>query len=110
MVNITTAPYQAKKTDAILKVKEFDTIDLKIVGFKEGEGKLAGTTGSVSCEYKGNIVDVPSMKTEIRDMFWNNQEKFIGKTIEVKYFQESENEKGEKSLRHPSFLRMRDDK
>ncbi|MGL5574488.1 MAG: hypothetical protein ACRDCW_02920 [Sarcina sp.] len=110
MVNITTAPYQSKRTDAILKVKEFETIDLKIVGFNKGEGKFSHTTGSIACEYKGNIVDIPSMKDEIRNLFWNNQERFIGRTIEVKYFQESSNEKGEMSLRHPSFIRLREDK
>ncbi|HBG5740001.1 TPA: hypothetical protein KQJ47_003495 [Clostridioides difficile] len=38
-----------------------------------------------------------------------NQNKILGKVIEVKFFEETNNEKGELSLRFPVFLRVREE-
>lgn len=110
MVNVGDAKYECKRTDAILKVKKFDTVDLEIIGFNEGEGEKAGMLGSFICKYEDNTVDVSGFSNEIAIDVWNNKEKYVGKVIEVKYFQASKNKDGKKSLRHPNFLHFRHDK
>ena len=70
-----------------------------------------GTLGKLVVDYKGFEVRVGSGLTdEERDNIWNNPESAIGHLIEVKYMQESKDENGDLSLRHPVFVRIRDDK
>lgn len=46
---------------------------------------------------------------EQRKYYFINQNKILGKVIEVKFFEETNNEKGELSLRFPVFLRVREE-
>jgi DNA ligase-1 len=112
MVNMAGAGYSSKRTKDLLKVKEMQSIDLRIVGFEEGEGKYKGTLGSIQVKYKGNLVKVGSgYKDEIRDFIWSNQNTLLGTIIEVQFHKESKNAKtGDASLRFPVFLRFRPDK
>lgn len=103
--------YETKRTPSILKVKSMESIDLKIIGFEEGRGKNVGTLGAIIVDYKGYKVNVGSgFSDEDRKYFWKNKEEFIGKIIEVQYFEESKNVNGDLSLRFPVYLRMRFDK
>jgi DNA ligase-1 len=59
MINIADKPYEFKRTTALLKVKKMNTLDLEIVGYEEGNGRLKGTLGALHVRYKnGNIVKV----------------------------------------------------
>lgn len=108
MINLCDSYYKTKRTDDLLKVKVFNTVDLKCINIQE---HIRGNkVGSLICEYKGNQVQVSGLKDELRQKFWDDPKEVIGKIIEVKYFEESENENGKKSLRFPSFIRIRDDK
>lgn len=112
MVNIADAPYECKRTKNILKVKKMQTVDLKVLGFEEGEGRLKGTLGRMNVEYKGNSVGVGSgFSDSDRTFIWNNKSELIGKIAEIQYFEESSNAKTkEVSLRFPVFKCFRDDK
>lgn len=111
MINLNDAPYECKRVKTLLKVKKFQTVDLKVVGVQEGEGKYKGTTGAIVVEYKGNTVAVGTGLSDVdREHFWNNKE-VIGKIVEIKYFEESTNQKDDKlSLRFPVYVRIRNDK
>jgi DNA ligase-1 len=100
--------YQAKRNFGILKIKKFQTADLRIKAIEEGAGKCSKKTGALIVEYKGNELRVGTGFTdEQREMFW--QEKPIGRVIEVSYFAESKNKKyGKLSLQFPAFVRLRE--
>ena len=87
------------------------TCDLRVIGFKEGKRDNIGKLGSLIVDYKGYEVGVGSgLSAYYREEIWNNKDEYIGRIIEVRYFEESNNEKGGKSLRFPSFRCFRDDK
>lgn len=112
MINIALAPYEFKRTNFLLKVKKMNTLDLEIVGYEEGSGRLAGTLGAIHVRYKGgNIVKVGSgFSDELRTLIWLEPSDFIGKIVEVQYFEETTNADGGISLRFPVFKDFRFDK
>lgn len=108
MLNPLSGHYETKRTPALLRLKQFKTADLRCVGIKEG---IRGNyCGSIVVEYKGNTVDVPGLKEHEKQAFWEDPSQVIGKIVEVKYFEESQNKDGRKSLRLPSFNAIRFDK
>ena len=110
MINLD-CPYVCKRTDFILKVKNMNTCDLCVIDFEEGTGKNVGKLGSIVVDYKGYRCGVGSGFTDVdRNEIWNNQEKYIGKIIEVQYFEESKNAEGCVSLRFPVYKKIRTDK
>lgn len=95
--------YEFRRSPAWYKVKESKTLDLPVVDYVEGTGKYEGMLGALKCVYHGKTVKVGTGFTdEERKEFWKNPPRLI----EVGYQQESS--KG--SLRHPRFLRVREDK
>lgn len=112
MINIYDAPYEFKRTNSLLKVKKMQTMDLEIVGFEEGEGRLAGTLGAILVRYKdGNIVKVGSgFSDSLRGELWGARGDFLGTIVEIQYFEETTNADGGKSLRFPIFKDFRYDK
>ena len=87
-------------------------MDLPITSFEVGEGRLSNTLGKVYVKYKENTVGVGSGFTdELRSEIWNNQDKYLGKVIEVKYKNISKDKNtGLESLQFPVFVRFREDK
>lgn len=110
MVNIANAPYEAKRTKNILKVKAMQDCDLKIIGFEEGTGKNKGTLGAIIVDYKGFEVRVGSGFTDQdREYFWANQNELLGRVITVQYFEETTNKQDNSlSLRFPVYLELRE--
>lgn len=111
-------PYRSGRTSDLLKVKKFVDAEYQIEDFK-GTTKLmkglSGTMepveclGSVVIRHKGNPVDVGSGFSDAQRIeIWRNQEKYLGKTITVKYFEESEDAYGKPSLRFPIFKGFRE--
>jgi DNA ligase-1 len=95
-----------------MKVKKMNTLDLEIVGYEEGSGRLAGTLGAIHVRYKnGNIVKVGSgFSDELRALIWLEPSDFVGKIVEIQYFEETTNADGGISLRFPVFKDFRPDK
>ena len=112
MINIALAPYEFKRTNYLLKVKKMSTLDLEIVGFEEGTGRLAGTLGAILVRYKnGNIVKVGSgFSDRLRIEIWASRDEWLGNICEIQYFEETTNADGGESLRFPVFKDYRPDK
>ncbi len=120
--------YQWDRVMDWCKVKKFFDVDVRIVGFVEGRAgtKLEGTLGRIN--YVGFLEDGTRVEGGVgsglkekkpkddpdcptRDEIWNNQEKFLGTTIVVKYQEVSKGKaKQHASLRFPTVFRFRDDK
>ena len=112
MINICDAPYEFKRTWNLMKVKKMNTLDLQIVGFEEGSGRLSGTLGAILVRYKqGNVVKVGSgFSDTLRVQMWANQSKYLYSICEIQYFEETTNADGGISLRFPVFKDFRPDK
>lgn len=112
MINLLDSPYRFNRCWDIMKVKKMNTLDLEVVGYEEGSGRLEGTLGALLVRYKdGNIVKVGSgFSDELRALIWLEPSDFIGKIVEVQYFEETSNADGGKSLRFPVFKDFRTDK
>lgn len=112
MINDYNALYEFKRTNNLLKVKKMQTMDLEVIGFEEGEGRLAGTLGAALVRYKnGNVVKVGSgFSDDMRKTVWSLRESYIGKIMEIQYFEETTNADGGESLRFPIFKDFRTDK
>lgn len=111
MLNIADAPYECKRSKNILKLKQFQTADLRIIDMQEGQGKNVGKLGAILVDYKGFEVGVGYGYTDAqRQEFWDKKEDMIGKIIEVEYFEETTNEQGGISLRFAGFKCIREDK
>lgn len=111
MLNVSTKPWVNKRTNNLLKVKSMQTVDLKIIGFVEGEGKYQGMLGRLIVDYKGNELGCGSgFDDSERAEIWNNKEDYIGRICEVQYFRESQNDKGGLSVSFPVYLGIREDK
>ena len=111
MVNLMDAPYEFKRSKAILKVKVMETVDLKIIGFEEGTGRNSGRLGALIVDYKGYECGVGSGFSDFdREFIWNNQDQYLGKICEIQYFEETKNKDGGVSLRFPVFKHLRLDK
>jgi DNA ligase-1 len=88
-----------------------NTLDLEIVGYEEGSGRLAGTLGAILVEYKNNVVRVGSgFSDELRREIWKDRIFWFGRICEIQYFEETTNQNGGISLRFPVFKDVRTDK
>ena len=87
-------------------------MDLEIVGYEEGSGKLAETLGALIVKYKNNEVKVGTgFSDDQRFEFWSKKEDLIGKICEVKYKEiSSDKNTGLESLQFPVFIQIRKDK
>lgn len=111
MVNLMDAPYEFKRSKAILKVKVMQTADLRIIGFEEGQGRNAGKLGALLVDFKGNAVGVGSGFTDYdREHIWNHQEQYLNKIAEIQYFEITKDKTGTESLRFPVWKFLREDK
>ena len=116
MINLSNSPYECKRSKGLLKVKKFQTTDIRVIGYEEGRGENIGKLGAFICEFIGpdnelHTVDVGSGFTKVqREEFWDMRDSMINKIIQVKYFEISSNQKGTFSLRFPVFEYLRDDK
>lgn len=99
--------YSRRRTFAWMKLKAEDSLDLEVVGSFEGTGKYVGMLGGLVVKFGDNTVSVGSgLSDEQRKSFWASREQLNGRLIEVGFHEVTP----DKSLRHPRFMRFRDDK
>lgn len=104
------APYQGKRSRDILKVKTFHDAEYNVKSVIFGPFRYVKNNieveeemlSAVVIEHKDNLVQVGSgFSIDQRKHFFNYPEDIIGKSITVQYFEESQNQLGENSLRFP---------
>lgn len=99
-----------KRSANLLKYKKLQTMDLRIIDFNWGNGKYAGAIGSFVCETDDHDIQV-NVSGMPDSMHFSDPAEWIGKIIEVAYFDISQSKAhGHKSLRFPRLKRIRDDK
>lgn len=95
-----------KRSHGWMKMKAQETLDLRVVDVLEGEGKYAGMLGAIVVDNDGTEVRVGSgLSDEQRRDLWEARN-LVGRLIEVEYHEKTP----DGSLRHPRFVRFRDDK
>jgi DNA ligase-1 len=111
--------YEGKRSKNMLKCKsfkdaEYKVIDLEFGPFRMIENGLEVTKevlSNVVIEHKGNRVSVGSgFAIEEREYFKTNPTALLNKVITVKYFQETQNQNGNWSLRFPTVKCIHGDK
>ena len=103
------SPYEYKRTNKLLKIKEMQDTEVKLIGMEKGTGKYENTLGKLIADYNGFELKIGSgLSDEQRDKYWNNRDLYIGKYVKVKYFEKTVNQQGGESLRFPIFLCFRD--
>lgn len=119
MINLGDGRYVNKRTDLLLKLKKVYTMDMKVVDFEWGTGKYEDAVGALYCkaEFEGKKVYCwvgTGLSDEQRFDWALNQDKIVGKIVEVSYFSLSQGagNKGSElySLRFPRLKQVRYDK
>lgn len=100
--------YLGKKSNKLLKLKTFQSMDCTVVSVYEGEGRNAGRMGGLTVKQEnGLLCDVGSgWNDEDRDYIWNNQSEFLGRTLEVSYQELTPHN----IMQFPTVIRWRSDK
>lgn len=113
-------PFEKGRTKNLLKVKKFHDAEYKVEGVEfgtlttaepgKGNVEYEGVT-SLVITHKGNKVNVGSGLTKDQRKEWYaHPNEIVGKTICVKYFQESQDKEGNVSLRFPTLKFVYGDK
>lgn len=113
MMNYKDAPYEFKRTNKLVKVKQVYTADVRIVGFEEGTGRNKGKLGALLVKTpQGVEVKVGSGLTDFyREEIWNKQAGYIGTICEIAFTTPSTNKDSDLyNLRFPRFIQFRTDK
>lgn len=107
------ASYKGKRSNDILKIKDFHDAEYKVVGYEVGPFRIIDElTGleieekmltNVYIEHKGYKVSVGSgFSLEERRYYYKNPNELNNLVITVKYFEETTNKQGGISLRFPT--------
>jgi len=109
---LRTDIYEGKRGNNLLKYKEFQDAEYVVVGVEESvkpileNGVMVNKpcVGNLIIIHKGNRVGVGSGLDNNQRLEWlENPSLIVGKTINVQYFEETTNDKGELSLRFPTL-------
>lgn len=99
--------WENKRPKGCVKMKAELSVELQVVGFKEGQGKYIDKIGALVCESANGIsITVGSGLNDEQRL----DRDVIGKIVTVKYNELITNKKGERSLFLPIFVEYREDK
>lgn len=120
MLNKNNRGYEHKRSDALLKYKKVQTIDMMVIGTLPGTGKYEGLVGALHCHIHTNdgkdiVCDVGSGLSDAQRLDWEfNCDDIIGKIVQIGYHEltQSKDEIGTNiySLRFPRLMYVRNDK
>jgi DNA ligase-1 len=105
------APYQGKRSNDVLKVKQFYDAEYVVVDIEyavnrvivDGKEVAEMMMRNVVIEHKGYRVQVGSgFSHEQKRFYFENPNEILGKQITVQYFEETKNQNGGISLRFPT--------
>jgi len=107
MLKDLNAPYVFKRSDFVLKLKDFVSCDGFIKSPYEGRGRHKNRLGGFIVEFDGVSTRIGGGYTDSqRDEFWKIRDSFIGKCLEA----QTQNKTKDGKLRFPVFICMRPDK
>ena len=93
--------------DSWMKLKPEEEADGEIIGYVDGEGKYAGSIGSVTLRFRdGSSTTVSGMSDDVRDDINRNRQEYLGRIVEIKYMQRD----SQGGYRHPRWFRWHPDK
>ena len=89
MLRNRESSYVQKRSYDLLKYKEFDEDEFKIVGYEEGRGMLQGAVGAFVCVLPDGATFKVKLKgkdvTELLKEYFKHPETFMGKELTVQY-------------------------
>lgn len=103
-------PYEGKRSDNLLKYKKFQDAEyvVKDIEISQVQDIVNGiatkieAVGSLIIEHKGNKVGVGTgLSLEQRKRWLKHPEEIIGRTVTIKFFEETVDQNGKPSLRFP---------
>lgn len=120
MLNLWNRSYDQKRSDALLKYKQVQHMDMYVVNTYEGTGKYIGLVGGLNCTMiteDGKVIncDVGSGLSDAQREEWAfNPEEIIGKIVQIGYHELTQNRdeigSNRYSLRFPRLISVRYDK
>lgn len=119
MINLASRNYEHKRTDGLLKFKQVNTADLRVIAIEYGEGKYYGQVGALICEANVDGLAIrckvgSGMTDSERERWAIHSDEIIGKIVEVAYFSLSQDKDAlgtnMYSLRFPRLKCVRNDK
>lgn len=104
---LESAPYTNGRSTAWVKVKLVETIDCTVVGFKPGEGEFKGMVGALEVQLPDGTRTHASGMTKVERMdMTTRSEAWLNEVVEIEHNGVLTSGK----VRHPRFLRKRDDR
>lgn len=120
MLNKINRGYEHKRSDALLKYKQVQFMDMLVTGFYEGTGKYTGMVGGLFCELRtedGKLIkcSVGSGLSDAQRYGWTmNEDAIVGKIVQIGYHELTQSEENigtnVYSLRFPRLIKIRTDK
>ena len=102
--------YEGKRTNNLLKYKKWSDAEYKVIAVEEGDAQelVDGVMKKIKCvgnlviEHKGNKVGVGTgLSLEQRKRWYEHPEEIIGRIVTIKFFEETQDQFGNWSLRFP---------
>jgi DNA ligase-1 len=120
MLNRIDRSYEHKRSDALLKYKQVQFMDMRVIGTYGGTGKYTGCVGGLNCELvtaEGATItcDVGSGLSDAQRMEWAIEpSRIVGKIVQIGYHELTQSEENigtpVYSLRFPRLIKVRTDK
>lgn len=120
MLNNVHRGYEHKRSDALLKYKQVQFMDMRVENVYLGTGKYEGQIGGLSCEIMtedGRHIecDVGTGLSDMQRLQWAiDPQKIIGKIVQIGYHELTQAEynigTNHYSLRFPRLIKVRNDK
>lgn len=120
MLNTINGRYEHKRSGELLKYKQVQFMDMKVVSVCGGTGKYEGLVGSLNCSLttadgKNIICNVGSGLSDEQRFEWARElRKIVGKIVQIGYHEMTQSEENIGtniySLRFPRLIKIRSDK
>lgn len=119
MLNRIDRGYEHKRSDALLKYKQVQFMDMVVVGVYGGMGKYEGLVGGLNCRLytddgKTISCDVGSGLSDEQRFAWTNPSAIIGSIVQIGYHELTQSDENigtnNYSLRFPRLIKVRKDK